>query len=153
MTNLWHEKPIRSIFDPTTGGYWFSVIDLFAQLTDSDHKAASGYWRTLKHNKTKTQVVTESNYLKMKSPDGKYHFTEVVDFKNLIRLIQTCPSQKANSYRLWFADVVLQGISANDMEMELAKLGAQSATEIVEKYENDPKQQYVRLVTQKEVII
>ena len=153
MSDLWNKKPLRSMYDPNTGGYWFSVIDICALITDSDHKTASGYWRKFKNSIIKNQVVTESNYLKLKAPNGKYHFTEVIDFKSLIRLIQTCPSPKANVYRLWIADMLFEGTPIDELESELAKLGAQAASKIVEKYTNNPKERYERLVIQKETMI
>jgi len=145
MTNPWNGKQLRSMYDPTTGGYWFSVIDLFAILTDSDHKAARNYWKGLRY---KFQLGSDRTQLKFKATDGKYYFTEVADFKTLIRLIQTCPSPKANQYRLWLADVLFEGISMTEAEKELTKLGEASAAEIVDKYkDNEP---YVRLTMQKE---
>jgi len=153
MTDLWTKKQLRSMYDPTTGGYWFSVIDICALITDSDHKTASGYWKKFKNKQNQFQVVTESNHLKLKSPNGKYHFTEVIDFKSLIRLIQICPSPNANVYRLWVADMLFDGVPADELEKELAKLGADAAGKIVEKYTNDPKERYVRVVAKREMMI
>ena len=57
-------KPLRSIYDTATNGYWFSVVDLCAILTDSDHKTAQGYWKRLKCKLAlaEHQLVTESPY-------------------------------------------------------------------------------------------
>ena len=148
--NPWNKKQLRSFFDPNTQGYWFSVVDLCAALTDSDHKTARGYWKRLKYRSTKFQVVTHSHHLKFESPNGKYYFTEVVDFKNLINLIQTCPSPKANTYRLWLADMLLQGTPAPELEKELAKLGAETAAQIAEKYKDVG---YVRLAVEREDLL
>ena len=153
MTDLWENKQVRSMYDPTTGGYWFSATDICAAITGSDYRTASGYWRKLKNTKNKFQVVTESNYLKLKAPNGKYHFAEVIGFKSVIKLIQTCPSPNANAYRLWLADMLFDGITAAQLEQELAKYGEVAAGKTLAKYTGDPKEQYVRLVSHKETII
>ena len=137
------------MYDPNTQGYWFSVLDLCAILTDSNHKAARGYWKKLKYRFASGQLVAESHQLKFESPDGKYYFTEVVDFKNLINLIQACPSPKANTYRLWLADTLLAGVSAAELEKEFAALGAETAAQIVEKYKDGG---YIRRHVEREVL-
>ena len=148
------DKPLRSIYDTASNGYWFSVIDLCAILTDSDYKAARNYWKSFKHkiNHKSDQVVTESNHLKWEAPNGKYHFTEAIDFKTLIYLIQICPSPKANLYRLWLADMLLEGIPVKELEMELAKLGEESAELIMKKYKTDTDKPYGRVTTRRREI-
>ena len=142
-------KPLRSIYDPAINGYWFSVVDLFAIITNSNHKTARNYWKRFKNKVTNEndQLVTESNQLKWQSPDGKFYFTEAVNFKNLLYLIQTCPSPKANPYRTWLIDIFLTGISANELEKQLAELGKESVKIITEKYKNNPNEPYVRKTT------
>ena len=149
--NLWKNKQLRSIFDPNTQGYWFSVIDLCALLTDSSHKAARNYWKWLKEKQITehNQVVSVTNHLKLQSPNGRYYFTEVVDFTNLVRLVMTCPSPNANVYRLWFTDMLLAGVAAAEIEKELVQPGLQHAAEVGEKF----KQGYVRLEVKKETVI
>ena len=79
---------MRSIYDPAIQGWWFSVTDLSAILTDNDHKTARVYWKHFKYKMTQEsiQLVTESHQLKWQAIDGKYYFTEAVDFKNLLHL-------------------------------------------------------------------
>ena len=122
---------------------------------DSDHKTARGYWKRLKYrqNIAKNEVVTVSHHLKFESPNGKYHFTEVLDFKNLISLIQTCPSTKANKYRLWLADMLFKGISVKELEQQLSKLGEEARKQVAEKYTNNPSEEYARLTIQKEELL
>jgi len=150
---LWSKRPLRSIYDPTTGGYWFSVIDLCAILTDSTHKVARNYWKKFRSKLNQFQLGAESNQLKFGSSDNKHYYTEVVDFKTLIMLIQICPSPKANLYRLWLIDMLLQGTSPEKLEKELAKLGEESSHQIVEKYKNNSDEKYVRLTVHKETIL
>lgn len=148
---LWAKKPLRAIHDPTTGGYWFSVIDLCAHLTDSNHQAARGYWKQFKHRQTKLLPSVQSNHVKLKATDGKYYYTEVVDFPSLVRLIQICPHPKANQYRLWLADMLFAGVSVQEMEQELAKLGAEAMRQVMDKYEGSG--QYARMVINKEKLL
>ena len=150
--NPWSNKILRSVYDPDTQGYWFSVIDLCALLTGSDHKTARGYWKWLKdkQNSEKNQLVSVTNQLKFEAADGKQYFSEVIDFKNLIRLIQTCPSPKANPYRQWVADMLLADTPAAELEKQLAELGKEYAAEIMEKYKDNPDEQYELLVVQRE---
>ena len=145
-SNPWRGKVVRSIYDPGIGGYWFSVIDLFAILTDNTHFAARNYWKWLKHQQSceATKVVSVTNHLRLESPNGQHHFTEVVDFKNLIHLIQTCPSPKANPYRLWLADALLSGTSAKELEDELGKLGVEAAEKIAQRYDAGAGEEFVR---------
>jgi len=153
--NPFHNKTLRSIHDPIIQGYWFSVTDLFAILTDSDHKTARGYWKRFKYRLSliSGQLVTVSHQLKWQAADGKFYFTEAVDFKTLIRLIQICPSPKANPYRLWLADMLFEGIPAGELEKELAKLGAESFKQVTEKYKNGVNKPYVRVVTEKQEVL
>jgi len=151
--DLWGKRPLRSIYDPTTGGYWFSVTDLCAILTDNDHKTARSYWKRFRDKLNQFQVVAERNHLKFESPNSKHYYTEVVDFKTLVMLIQICPSPKANLYRLWLTDTLLQGTSAEKLEKELAKLGEESSHQIIEKYKNNSDAKYVRLTVHKETIL
>ena len=141
---------LRSIYDPAINGYWFSVVDLFAILTDSNHKTARNYWKWLKDKQTaiSSEVVSVTNHLKWQAPNGKYHSTEAVDFKNLIYLIQICPSPKANAYRLWLADMMFEGVTMEVLERELAKLGEESARLVVEKYADNPEG-YLRVTTRR----
>ena len=153
--NPWNNKTLRSIYDPAIDGYWFSVVDLCAILTDSSHKTARGYWKWLKDKQSseKNEVVSVANHLKFESPNGKYYFTEVLDFKNVICLIQTCPSHKANKFRLWLADMLFQGISAKELEQQLSKLGEEARKQVAEKYTNNPNEPYARLTTQKKDLL
>jgi len=108
-------------------------------LTDSDHKTARNYWKYLKHKLVHEsgQLVSEANQLRWKASDGKFYFTEAVDFKNLICLIQICPSPKANTYRLWLADMLLSDIPAKELEAQFAKLGEESVKQVADKYKDN----------------
>ena len=86
-------------------GYFFDVI---AVLTDSDYQTARNYWKVLKHrlqNEGARQTVTNCNQLKMMASDGKMRNTDVADTEELLRIIQSIPSPKAEPFKLWLAKV------------------------------------------------
>ena len=86
-------------------GYFFDVI---AVLTDSDYQTAHNYWKVLKHrlqNEGASQTVTNCNQLKMMASDGKMRNTDVADTEELLRIIQSVPSPKAEPFKLWLAKV------------------------------------------------
>jgi len=150
IMNPWNNKQLRSMYDPTTQGYWFSVIDLYAILTDCDHKTARGYWKRLKYRGTNSQVVTVSHHLKFESPNSKYHFTEVVDLKNLINLVQTCPVPKPTYTGCGLQRCFLRGVAAAELEKEFAKLGAEAAEQIAGKYKDEG---YARLTVKRKDLL
>lgn len=99
---------IRRQYDEKTGTWFFSVIDIVAALTEQpDFKKAKSYWTTLK-NRLKnegSEVVTKCDQLKMVAQDGKLRETDVATVETLLRLIQSIPSPKAESIKLWLAKV------------------------------------------------
>ncbi len=99
---------IRRHFDTAKQKWFFSVIDIIAALTEqSDYKKAKSYWTTLKQRlKTEgSQLVTNCDQLKMKAQDEKMRLTDVTDLENILRLIQSIPSKKAEPIKLWLAKV------------------------------------------------
>ena len=102
-------KNIRTVWDETTEEWYFSVVDVCGLLTDSaDYNTARKYWNKLKQrlNDEGSQLVTNCHQLKMKSPkDGKYYKTDVADTEQLLRIIQSIPSPKAEPFKLWLAQV------------------------------------------------
>ncbi len=80
---------------------------MIAILTDSEHQGARNYWKVLKHRLKKegNETVTNCNRLKMLAPDGKMRLTDVADTEQLLRLIQSVPSPKAEPFKQWLAKV------------------------------------------------
>lgn len=80
---------------------------MVAVLTDNDYQAGRKYWKTLKMrlNKEGSELVSDTNQLKMKSVDGKYYNTDVMNTEQVLRLIQSIPSKKAEPFKLWLAQV------------------------------------------------
>jgi len=104
---LFEEKQVRTAWDEVAEKWWFSVVDVCAILTDSDYQTARKYWKVLKGRLAKegSQLVTSCYQLKMQSTDGKYYNTDVADTEQVLRLIQSIPSKKAEPFKLWLAKV------------------------------------------------
>jgi hypothetical protein len=106
---LFENQPIRTAWDEEQEEWYFSVVDVVGVLTEQyDYDGARNYWKVLKNrlNKEGSQLVTKCNQLKMKSPkDGKTYKTDVADTEQLLRIIQSVPSPKAEPFKLWLAQV------------------------------------------------
>ena len=99
------DRKIRTIWDETRETWLFSVVDAISALTDS--VAPFAYWRKLKERLKKegNESVTNCHALKMKAADGKMRLTDVADTEQLLRIIQSIPSPKAEPFKLWLAMV------------------------------------------------
>ena len=105
---LFEDKRIRTAWDEEKEDWYFSVIDVVAVLTDQpDYQAARNYWKvTKKRLKDEgNETVTSCNQLKMTASDGKKRLTDVADTEQLLRIIQSIPSPKAEPFKLWLAQV------------------------------------------------
>ena len=103
-------EKIRVVWDEEQEKYYFSVVDVIQVLTDSVD--ATAYWRKLKQRLKAegNETVTNCHALKMPAPDGKQRLTDVADTEQLLRLIQSIPSKKAEPFKLWLAEVGRQRI-------------------------------------------
>ena len=103
---LFDEYKIRTKWDPEIEDYYYSVIDVIAVLTES--KNPNNYWKVLKKRLKDegVELVTICNQLKLSSPkDGKMYKTDVATTKQLLRLIQSVPSPKAEPFKQWLAQM------------------------------------------------
>jgi hypothetical protein len=100
---LFESKKIRSHWDAEKEQWYFSIADVIAVLTDSANPIV--YWRVLKKRLKDegNETVTNCNALKMEAPDGKQRLTDVADTEQLLRLIQSIPSPKAEPFKVWLA--------------------------------------------------
>lgn len=98
-------KQVRSHWDAEEEKWYFSVVDVIAVLTDSVDPTA--YWRKLKQRLKAegNETVTNCHALKMRAADGKMRMTDVADTEQLLRLIQSVPSPKAEPFKQWLAKV------------------------------------------------
>ncbi len=104
---LFEDKNIRTLWDENQEQWYFSVVDVISVLTNSDYQHARNYWKVLK-NRLKSEgneTVTNCNQLKMVAPDGKMRETDVATAEQLLRLVQSIPSKKAEPFKLWLARV------------------------------------------------
>ena len=105
---LFEDKRIRTAWDEEKEEWYFSVVDVVAVLTDQpDYQAARNYWKvTKKRLKDEgNETVTACNQLKMTASDGKKRLTDVANTEQLLRIIQSIPSPKAEPFKLWLAQV------------------------------------------------
>ena len=107
---LFENKRIRTAWDAEKEEWYFSIVDVVAVLTDQpDQRGASNYWAKLKQRLKEEgadQLLTNCQQLRLKSPkDGKRYNTDVADTEQLLRIIQSVPSPKAEPFKLWLAQV------------------------------------------------
>ena len=102
---LFENQPIRTAWNEELEEWYFSIIDVVAVLTES--KDANAYWRKLKQRLKAegNETVTNCHALKMKAADGKRRLTDVANTEQLLRIIQSIPSKKAEPFKLWLAQV------------------------------------------------
>ena len=104
---LFEDKNIRVAWNEDEENWYFSVVDIVAVLTDNDYQAGRKYWKTLKMrlNQEGSELVTNCYQLKMKANDGKLRDTDVMNTQQILRLVQSIPSKKAEPFKLWLAQV------------------------------------------------
>ena len=102
---LFEDKRIRTAWDSEREEWYFSIVDVIGVLTDS--KDPPAYWRKLKQRLRAegSETVTNCHGLKMTAADGKRRLTDVADTEQLLRIIQSIPSPKAEPFKAWLAQV------------------------------------------------
>ena len=110
VIKLFEGKQVRIVWDEEQEKYYFSVVDVIEVLTDSPRPRK--YWNALK-----TKLKAEGNessqnlgQLKLQASDGKKYLTDVADIEEILRIIQTVPSPKAEPLKRWLAEVGAQRI-------------------------------------------
>ena len=145
---IFEKHPIRAVWDDANGKWWFSIVDIVAVLTDSPNPRK--YWSVLKtrlkqegsevvshtHHLDEegnelvsntnqldgdgNELTTNCSQLKMMSSDGKYYKTDVADTEQVLRIIQSVPSKKAEPFKMWLARVGNERIDeASDPELSI----------------------------------
>ena len=123
---LFEDKRIRTAWDEEKEEWYFSVVDVVAVLTDQpDARHASTYWAVLKkrlNNEGAGQLLTNCKQLKMTASDGRKRLTDVAETEQLLRIIQSIPSPKAEPFKLWLAQVGRERIEeTNDPELTIER--------------------------------
>ena len=105
ISKLFEGKEIRSIWDAEKEEYYFSVVDIVGALTNSER--ARKYWNDLKIKLKQegSQLSEKIGQLKLKSKDGKFYNTDILDTNGILRLIESIPSPKAEPFKLWLAQM------------------------------------------------
>jgi len=117
---LFEDKKIRTHWDEKQEKWYFSIVDVVGVLSESIDPQA--YWRKLKQRLKEegNETVTNCHALKMQAADGKMRLTDVADIQQLLRLIQSIPSPKAEPFKQWLAKVGYERIQEmNDPEISL----------------------------------
>jgi len=111
---LFESKTIRSAWNEEEEKYYFAIVDVIAVLTESPNPQV--YWRVMKMRLKDegNETVTNCNGLKMEAPDGKMRLTDVADTEQLLRLIQSIPSPKAEPFKVWLAKVGYERIEETE---------------------------------------
>lgn len=98
---LFEDGKVRVVWDAEQEKYFFSIVDIIQVLTESENPQT--YWRVLKKRLRDegNESVTNCNALKIPAADGKKRMTDVADIEQLLRLIQSIPSKKAEPVKRW----------------------------------------------------
>ncbi|WP_027396951.1 Bro-N domain-containing protein [Anaerovibrio lipolyticus] len=105
---LFEDQPIRVAWAEDEEEWYFSIVDVVGVLTEQPNTdGARNYWKVLKNRLKEegSQLVTNCNQLKMTAQDGKKRLTDVANTEQLLRLIQSIPSKKAEPFKMWLAQV------------------------------------------------
>jgi len=108
---IFEDKRIRTVWDNEREEWFFSISDVCGILTNSVD--ANVYWRKLKERLKNegNETVTNCHSLKLKAEDGKMRLTDVANTEQLLRLIQSIPSPKAEPFKIWLASVGAERIN------------------------------------------
>ena len=111
---LFEDKRVRVQWDPEKEKWYFSIIDMVEVLTNSINPGA--YWRKLKERLKDegNESVTNCHTLKLLAPDGKMRLVDVGDTEQILRLVQSIPSPKAEPFKIWLAKVGYQRIEETE---------------------------------------
>ena len=111
---LFEETKVRVVWDDEEENYYFSIVDVVQILTDQPStRNASTYWAVLKkrlRQEGADELLTNCKQLKLPSADGKNYKTDVADLEQLLRIIQSIPSKKAEPVKRWLAEVGAQRV-------------------------------------------
>lgn len=106
---FFENQTIRTVWDEAEEEWYFSVVDVVGVLTEqSDARGASNYWAKLKQRLKEEgayELLTNCQQLKLKAADGKRRLTDVANTEQLLRIIQSVPSKKAEPFKVWLAQV------------------------------------------------
>ena len=111
---LFQDQKVRVQWDNEKEKWVFSIVDIIGILTESPNPRK--YWSVLKTRLKQegSELTTKCSQLKMQSADGKFYMTDVADTEQLLRLIQSIPSPKAEPFKVWLAKVGYERIEETE---------------------------------------
>lgn len=120
---LFEDKNIRVAWNESEERWYFSVVDVIGVLTDNEYQKSRNYWKWLKSKLKEegSELVSNTNQLKMRALDGKLRDTDVMSTEQILRLIQSIPSKKAEPFKIWLAQVGKE-IRSADIEKNTKRL-------------------------------
>ena len=105
---MFEDSPIRTAWDENAEEWYFSIVDIIGALIEQpEYQKSRKYWNKLKQRLKEegAETVTNCHQLKMKAQDGKNRLTDVANTEQLLRIIQSVPSKKAEPFKMWLAQV------------------------------------------------
>lgn len=102
---FFNDREVRAVWDETESKWWFSVLDIIGVLNDQDdYNKNRNYWKYLKTKlkREESEVVSDTNQLKLLAPDGKKRLTDTLDDKGVVALAQSFPNDRAMRFVKWF---------------------------------------------------
>jgi cell filamentation protein len=104
---FFNDREVRALWDEGSAKWWFSVPDILGVLNaQDDYTKNRNYWKYLKAKlrKENSQLVSATNQLKIKAPDGKMRLTDVLDAHGVVELAKSMPNTKSARFVEWFAN-------------------------------------------------
>ena len=108
LKKLWHGRKLRAVYDKDRKIWLVSVIDIIAAITNSPYDNARNYWKQLKLRlKNRSHSITrKTSQLKLQAKDGLYRYTDVMDYRDIVKLIQAMPYKTAEKVKNWLGDII-----------------------------------------------
>ena len=108
LNKLWQGKKLRAVYDKDKKMWLVSVIDVIAATTNSSYDNARNYWKQLKFRlRNRNHSLThKTRQLKLPAKDGLYRYTDVMDYREIIKLIQAMPYRAAEKVKNWLGDII-----------------------------------------------
>ena len=105
INKIFNNETIRTVWDKEKEKYYISVVDIVGVISESDNPRK--YWNKLKQRLKEegNETVTNCHQLKLRAADGKLRYSDVADLEQMLRLIQSIPSPKAEPFKSWLAQV------------------------------------------------
>ena len=129
LNKLFNGKKLRAVYDKDKKIYLVSVVDVIAAITNSPHDTARNYWKQLKlrlKNRNHT-LIRKTRQVKLLAKDGLYRFTDVMDYKEIIKLIQALPYKVSIKVKNWVGGIacksnkIKRGIASCIKEVPIPK--------------------------------